>query len=121
MYQLRQIYGQMAFDRWMDIRRTGMATLDELDLRDYRQDASCLPGEPWKVRTYSELVDVVSFLAVMNHRLELVFRGQRRDWGSVLPTLYRDTWAPPEWSELPRAAIGNRRFFIERLAALGPQ
>ena len=36
--------------------------------------------EPLSATSYTELVDIVSFLSIMNKRHTLYFRGQRKDW-----------------------------------------
>jgi hypothetical protein len=47
--------------------------------------------EPLTATSYMELVDIVSFLSIMNKRLTLYFRGQMRDW-ALRPTIFRLVW-----------------------------
>lgn len=54
------------------------------------------PDEVWgdapiEATSYAELVDIVSFLAVMNKRHALYFRGQGKDW-KPHPAAFRPLW-----------------------------
>lgn len=47
--------------------------------------------EPLTVSNYAELVDIVSFLSVMNKRHALYFRGQSENW-PLRPAIFRSVW-----------------------------
>lgn len=112
MYKLEAVYGKAAYDEW------GRARPE--DLRPWRQSsADASSAAPWPVRSYDELLEVVSFLAVMNKRLTLVFRGQHRDFGAVPPSLFRPTWDPPAWSGLTGVELGDRAHYASQLSILG--
>jgi hypothetical protein len=112
MYKLKPIYGQRAHDAWVRERPQ--------DLRPYREDAPRTASGTWKVRTYSDLVDAVSFVSVMNKRLDIAFRGQSQDWGPVVPAIFRATWSPPRWALMDSVNIADRGFCAARLGELGP-
>jgi hypothetical protein len=52
-----------------------------------------LSDPPFEVKSYSQLLRVVSFLNVMNKKEQLLFRGQSSEW-PLVPSLFRETWRP---------------------------
>jgi hypothetical protein len=111
VYKLRGIYGHDAYSWWCDHPR-------EADLSRHRVDAKASRNPTWTLYEYSDLVDAVAFLSVMNKRLDLCFRGQAEP-RPPRSGLFRSSWQPPPWAGLPRVAISDLDFYRARLAALG--
>ncbi|MEO6700838.1 MAG: FRG domain-containing protein [Jatrophihabitantaceae bacterium] len=111
MYQLRNIYGYKSYLRWCDEPQPE-------DLSGDTEDAGDVMDGRWVVSSYPDLVDAVSFLTVMNKRLDLAYRGQE-ELRPQVPTLFRGSWLPP-WGGHGRVSIGNRDVCRSRLAQLGP-
>jgi hypothetical protein len=86
MYPLDAIYGPHAY------RAFDHDEASDRSLKSFRQNAEQVSGdEPLVARSYTELVDIVSFLSIMNKRQSLYFRGQTHDW-PLLPATFRSTW-----------------------------
>jgi FRG domain-containing protein len=122
MYKLGLTYGKRAFEHWHaaveEKRRDERAELPE-DLRKWRRTSSDAAKDTWEVSSYPELAECVSFLAVMNKRLVLLYRGQTQDW-ALLPAIFRPEWRPPDFGPADAVAISHhRRHYWEQLDALG--
>lgn len=88
------VYGLESFKEW-DRRLNTPGRPGIRDLSDTRRDSG-LPSletsfEP--VESYAALVDIVSFLTVMNKNLTLLFRGQTGEH-EPMPSLLRSSWPP---------------------------
>lgn len=92
MYHLDQVYGKDTHDefhRYVQKNRSSPKDLGPTQ-RSWEHVAK---GPFWDVQSYEELIEKVSFLAAMNKRLVLYFRGQTADFGApVLPQLFREHW-----------------------------
>jgi hypothetical protein len=86
MYPLEEIYGPASYRSFVE--NGGFPD----GLKDSRQ-SSCgvWNDEPLRARTYEELVEIVSFLSVMNKRHSLFFRGQGTHRDPV-PAIFRPQW-----------------------------
>jgi hypothetical protein len=60
---------------------------------------------PLTASSYADLVDLVSFFAVMNKRHNLFFRGQRENW-PLQPAIFRQSWrsASGTQHQIPQSA-----------------
>jgi hypothetical protein len=86
MYLLDPVYGPRTFRTF----ERNQAFPDGLaSTRQTPQEIS--KDEPLLARRYAELMDIVSFLSVMNKRHTLYFRGQGSDW-PLTPTIFRPSW-----------------------------
>ena len=86
MYPLEAIYGPCAH------RTFERAKALKVNLTHTRQNwKQVSAGEPLTVGSYAELVDVVSFLSVMNKRDTMYFRGQTKNW-HLRPAIFRSNW-----------------------------
>jgi hypothetical protein len=86
MYPLDAVYGSRAyraFYRDNAFRRNLKRTL-----QSSKQVAT---GKPLSAKSYTELVEIVSFLSIMNKRTSLYFRGQTQDW-PLRPATFRPVW-----------------------------
>jgi hypothetical protein len=84
MYPLDSIYGHKAYK--------GFLRGEEGSLKRYKQSSGGVgDGGFLHAGTYAKLVDIVSFLSVMNKRHTLHFRGQGQPL-RPLPALFRSTW-----------------------------
>lgn len=88
------IYGVRSYIEWGHrINSADRHGIDDLS------DVAYAPGSPellesMTINNFTELMDLVAFLAVMNKNHTLLFRGQTCDI-SPLPSLLRARWAPP--------------------------
>lgn len=88
------IYGVRSYIEWgRRINSTDRHGIDDLS------DVAYPPGSPqllenMTINNFTDLMDLVAFLAVMNKNHTLLFRGQTCNI-SPLPTLLRARWAPP--------------------------
>jgi hypothetical protein len=87
MYPLDAVYGPLAYRTF---RKLGELKGKSLRLSG-QKSLKIFDEKPLIVRSYSELVDLVSFFSVMNKRHTLYFRGQGKHL-ELLPTLFRSTW-----------------------------
>jgi hypothetical protein len=96
MYPLESIYGPCAYRAFKN--NGGFPE----NLTHYRQNSdgvnvnkdkppSVNKDKPLNARSYEELVDIVSFLSVMNKRHTLYYRGQRQDW-PLCAAIFRRSW-----------------------------
>lgn len=83
MERLGKIYGKASYDKWQRWKPS--------DLTDTKVEPEEANNAVWEVRSYRELVEKVAFLASMNKRYALFYRGQRHDY-NPLPMLFRDSW-----------------------------
>jgi hypothetical protein len=86
MYPLEDIYGPLTyrtFERDKDFNGKLTGTR--------RSSAQVNADQPLTARKYTELVDIVSFLSIMNKRHSLYFRGQTADW-PLRPATFRPIW-----------------------------
>ena len=104
MKELQEIYGLSAYDRWNQPSRRGAWPRN---LRCYKGKASDLNDRVLEVSTFPRLLDVVSFLSVMNKTYTLLYRGQREDW-PLVPALYRSEWTP-SWAQGRRLDLVHQR------------
>jgi hypothetical protein len=86
VYPLDAIYGPRA--RRIFERENGFTGNMRRTLESSQQVCD---DEPLSTSSYEDLVDLVSFLAVMNKRHNLFFRGQRENW-RLRPTIFRQSW-----------------------------
>jgi hypothetical protein len=110
MYRLDSTYGFNAYQAWIASGRK----LD--DLRPHKQSGR-EPQPMWSVRSYTELVEAVAFLSVMNKRLILYFRGQSGQF-PLVSSLLRDEWHS---SILGRTVLisKHRTHYKEELTRIG--
>jgi hypothetical protein len=86
MYPLESVYGPLAY------RNFDRNKMFNGSLKHVRQSSKQVSDdEPLRAGNYAELVDVVSFLSVMNKRDTLYFRGQTKNW-PLRPTIFRLSW-----------------------------
>ncbi len=86
MYPLEAIYGPSTYRTFeRDRSFSGSLTRTRQSSKQVNAD------EPLAAGSYAELVDIVSFLSVMNKRHTLYFRGQTKDW-PLRPTTFRLSW-----------------------------
>ncbi|MCA0301934.1 MAG: FRG domain-containing protein [Proteobacteria bacterium] len=87
MYPLEAIYGPRSYRTFKNSPHLSD------DLRGTRQSAKEVAEEaPLYAQNYAELLEIISFLSVMNKRHSLYFRGQVDD-RPPKAALFRDTWA----------------------------
>jgi hypothetical protein len=99
MYQLESFYGMKAYAAWKssqpsDLRPFRCVSDPKSPFETSNYKTLSQRGKPlarYDIRRYSDLVDAVSFLTVMNKRLTLLFRGQTSDLEPV-PRLFRPVW-----------------------------
>jgi FRG domain len=89
MFPLESIYGAYAYRTFRAFERNGV--LDGKLTRTRQTPKQVREDEPLTAKSYAELVDVVSFLSVMNKRHTLYFRGQSQDW-PLRPAIFRSSW-----------------------------
>ena len=87
MYHLEQVYGKKTYDAF---KSHGGSPADLLPTQC--SSAQVAGGSPWEAQSYEDLIEKVSFLAAMNKRLVLYFRGQTADFGPIIPQLFRKNW-----------------------------
>jgi hypothetical protein len=106
MYPLDAIYGPLARRAFESNGRVkgGKKTLQSSE--DVCDD------KPLMASNYSELVDIVSFLAVMNKRHTIFFRGQRENW-PLRPTIFRPAWGPANGTRhaIPESGSARQRIW----------
>jgi hypothetical protein len=83
MYSLERSYGKRTWDVW---NKDKPDDLDSTQTTPREADSAL-----WKVNSFRELLEAVSFLGAMNKRMTLFYRGQRVNRNPV-PTLFRDSW-----------------------------
>jgi hypothetical protein len=99
MYPLDAIYGPRAYRTF--IREKAF----DGNLKSTRQSPKEIRvDEPLSARSYTELVDVISFLSIMNKRHTLYFRGQTKEW-DLIPATFRPSWT--SLSGAPHALPGT--------------
>jgi hypothetical protein len=86
MYPLEAIYGPRAY-RTFQCDKAFKGNLKHT----LQSSKEANVDEPLAASSYTELVDVVSFLSVMNKRNTLYFRGQTRNW-PLRPAIFRSSW-----------------------------
>jgi hypothetical protein len=86
MYRLEAVYGPRTYKTF------GREKTFNGKLTSTRQSWKQVSKEPLAARSYADLVDIVSFLSVMNKRDTLYFRGQTKDWGPLQPAIFRSIW-----------------------------
>jgi hypothetical protein len=92
MKEAGELYGPHSYAEWERRRENDPAAA--LDLGDTKESARQLAArEPTVVNRFDRLIELVSFLTVMNKRYVLLYRGQGCDH-RLLPALLRATWAP---------------------------
>ncbi len=72
MYELEEIYSKKTYDEWFKTYPS--------DLRPTKVKPDIAKQEIWKVLSFKELFKCVTFLATMNKRLVLYYRGQPENW-----------------------------------------
>ncbi|MBR1122314.1 FRG domain-containing protein [Bradyrhizobium lablabi] len=85
MYPLDAVYGPAAY---LEFERHKALRAMKSTLQDWEAVNNAASIE---VDSYAKLVDVVSFLSVMNKRLTLHFRGQAENW-PLRSAIFRPTW-----------------------------
>jgi hypothetical protein len=98
MKPMTGVYGMESYNEW-DRRLNTPGRPGIRDVSDTKHDSGC-PSlkEPFgPVKSYADLADIVSFLAVMNKNLTLLFRGQTGEHGPLLPSLLRNSWDCPRF------------------------
>jgi hypothetical protein len=92
LYPIDKIYGPKTYREFrrreeMDPRLIGRS------LKATQQSAAeIFSDDPLVAASYYELVEIVSFLSVMNKRSNIYFRGQSNHWGTIRPTIFRTSW-----------------------------
>ncbi len=111
MDELEEIYSKKTYDEWFETYPS--------DLRPTRVKPDIAKQEIWKVLSFKELFKCVTFLATMNKRLVLYYRGQPENW-DLLPTLFRDNW---KCFDSDRISINsqNRQEYWNKLEDIGQQ
>ena len=86
MFPLDAIYGPFTY------RRFDQDKMFKGGLKSTLQSSREVDADrPLAAGTYTELVDIVSFLSIMNKRHTLYFRGQASNW-PLRPTAFRPIW-----------------------------
>lgn len=86
MYPLDAVYGPKAYRTFL--RERGFPT----GLKDTLQSSSAVwADEPLEAESYEELIEIVSFISIMNKRHTLFFRGQGQHL-EPLPGIFRRRW-----------------------------
>jgi hypothetical protein len=86
MFPLDAIYGPLTY------RRFDQDKMFKAGLKSTLQSSREVDADrPLAAGTYTELVDIVSFLSIMNKRHTLYFRGQASNW-PLRPTAFRPIW-----------------------------
>ncbi len=111
MHKLDESYGKKSYEEWDKTHPS--------DLRPTRSDFNAANREIWPVSSFRQLFERVTFLATMNKRLVLYYRGQTKDW-DLLPTLFRDSWNCFD-SEMVSITSNNRKEYWRRLEDIGQQ
>lgn len=101
------IYGINTLEQWEIRRETGDRRAMR-DLRDTKQTSGQSTAGVMDIITFDKLLEVVSFLNVMNKRWILLYRGQRRDF-SLLPSLSRSHWSLERSLFSPVSLEGSKR------------
>lgn len=116
MRELTGVYGTYAFNEWE--RRLEEDRSAAADLSDTKERSGQLSsGPPMEVKSFARLVDIVSFLSVMNKNLILLYRGQGEDH-RLLPSLLRSRW-PVFGHEDVCAELGlDRLHYWDQLASV---
>ena len=87
MYPLDAIYGPKTYRAFCSGK-----VLKGKSLKDTLQSSwEVAEDEPLLACSYTELVDIVSFLSIMNKRHALYFRGQGENW-PLIPSIFRPFW-----------------------------
>lgn len=86
MYPLDAIYGPSAYKRFLREGKDFHSFKSEL-----KPSSDHWLDEPLEARSFDELIEIVSFLSVMNKRSSLFFRGQGRHL-EVIPCIFRSEW-----------------------------
>jgi len=85
MYPLESVYGPKSFRSFH--RNKGFST----SLKSEQQSPEEIWNDPLQASRYEELLEIVSFLSVMNKRQSLFFRGQGAHFEPV-PAIFRQHW-----------------------------
>src|SRR5258708_19760370 len=86
MFPLDAIYGPFTY------RRFDQDKMFKGGLKSTLQSSREVDADrPLAAGSYTELVDIVSFLSIMNKRHTLYFRGQASNW-PLRPTAFRPIW-----------------------------
>ncbi len=113
MYKLGNFYGRNSYVEW---RRSGY-TID--NLKPFQEKK--FPSESIQVETYLDLVEVVSFLTLMNKRHTLMFRGQGANIPPI-PRLFRSDWCFLDHSEYKfNLTAANREKYWSFLSGIGAE
>lgn len=90
MRELAPVYGTHAFEEWEN-RVKSKKKWDNLS--DTKEPPGSLCARPpLPIESFERLVEVISFLSVMNKTLILLYRGQTQDW-ALRPSLMRPRWS----------------------------
>ena len=93
MYPIENVYSIRAHEEWLLREAHRSSGTIDLDFRDFRESWQQISeGSFWHVDTWDALRGAVSFLALMNKRHVLYFRGQAADYRRCLPVLFREDW-----------------------------
>lgn len=88
------VYGLETFKEWRRRLTTrGRPGIDDLSDTKFSSGFPSLQTSFAPVKSYADLADIVSFLAVMNKNLTLLFRGQTGEYEPI-PALLRSSWPP---------------------------
>jgi len=112
------VYRMKSFQEWETRLKAGDRRKMK-DLSDTKESVEAAASDMIDVGSYTRLVDVISFLSVMNKKLILLFRGQKRDW-ELQPSLFRPSWAPSA-DDLNSASLegSNRDYYWTALREVG--
>ena len=110
MYDLQLTYGMKSYKVWQDTRTD--------DLRETRTSPGDAAKNEWKVSSFRQLVERVSFLTSMNKRFTLYFRGQAKNFDPI-PSIFRPTWRAFDTNEDLPINESNRHGYWAELLRLG--
>jgi hypothetical protein len=93
MYEIENVYSIRAYEEWLVREKARSSDKIDIDFREFRQSWFDICNGPfWEVETWDKLRTAISFLALMNKRHVLYFRGQGAHYKRCLPLLFRDEW-----------------------------
>jgi hypothetical protein len=116
MRELEGVYGVHALEEWEGRLATDRRAAE--DLSDTKERSGQLSSRPpMRIDSFGRLVQVASFLSVMNKTLILLYRGQKEDH-PLLPSLFRPQWRPPGFDDIPPEIGGDRLHYWDELASV---
>ncbi|MGM9474540.1 FRG domain-containing protein [Pseudarthrobacter sp. YS3] len=117
--EIHGVYGLGAWRKWKEVEGLRPEDWDNLSATKCDSGRTSLQEAPSQaVERYEDLADIVSFLAVMNKNLTLLFRGQREDYPQLLPTLQRPTCPPDARWAVAGTMDANRAWYWNKLEGI---